>query len=61
MRSLPDGMDFLLRPVREGMISYANLRDGSLTLEDIFLLNAFLDNEHHNRQEVERFFNGKHS
>ena len=62
MRSLPDGIDFLLRPVREHMCSYESLKDGTLTLEDVFLMNAFLDNEYHNRSEVQRYLNhGKHT
>jgi hypothetical protein len=62
LRSLPDGLDFLLRPVREGMCSYTSLRDCSLTLEDVFLMNAYLDNEQANKGIAQRYFgNGKRS
>lgn len=45
---LPDGMDFLLRPVREGMCKYESLVDGTLTLEDILIMNVCLNNAAHN-------------
>lgn len=61
LRELPDGMDFLLRPVREGMCRYESLRDGTLTLEDILLMNAYLDNDAHNLAKIREFVNGKHS
>ena len=61
MMTLPDGLDFLLRPVRERMCSYESLKDGTITLEDVFLMNAYLDNENHNRAEVQRYLNGNHS
>lgn len=59
MRTLPDGLDFLLRPVHAGMCKYESLRDGSLTLEDIFLMNAYLDNADWNRVELMRLRNGE--
>jgi hypothetical protein len=52
-RSLPGGMDTLLRPVKAGMLRYEQLRDGSITLEDVLLCNTYLDNEAHNRQLAE--------
>jgi len=52
-------MDYLIRPVREGLITYANLRDGSLVLEDIFILNRYLDNEVHNRRVAEKIVERK--
>lgn len=62
LRSLPDGMDFLIRPVREGLCKYESLRDGALSLEDIFLMNAYLDNEQANKGIAQRYFgNGKRS
>lgn len=41
------------------MCRYESLRDGSLTLEDVFLMNTYLDNEAHNRAEMRRIFHGK--
>ena len=52
--SLPNGEDWLLTPVREGMIRYGDLKDGSLTLEDLFILNTYLRNETHNREVAQR-------
>lgn len=48
-----------MRPVHAGMCRYESLRDGSLTLEDIFLMNTYLDNTAHNRAEMERILYGK--
>nr|DAV51142.1 MAG TPA: hypothetical protein [Caudoviricetes sp.] len=53
--TLPDGMDFLIRPVEAGMCRYESLRDGTLTLEDILLMNAYLDNRAHNLAEVRKW------
>lgn len=48
--SLPDGEDWLLRPVLRGCCRYESLIDGTMGLEDIALLNDALDvqdeNEH---------------
>lgn len=41
------------------MCRYESLRDGSLTLEDVYLMNQYLDNEMHNRAEWRRITNGK--
>lgn len=41
-------MDFLIEPVDAGLIDYRALRDGSVTLEDILLLNVYLDNKRYN-------------
>lgn len=61
IRSLPEGMDFLIRPVRSGMCRYESLKDGTLTLEDVLIMNVYMDNESHNRAEIYRVQNGKHS
>lgn len=50
-----------MRPVHAGMCRYESLRDGSLTLEDVFLMNTYLDNVAHNRAEFERIAHGKRS
>lgn len=54
LRALQDGMDFLLRPVRAGFCRYESLKDGTLTLEDVFLMNAYLDNQAFNEAEIIR-------
>ncbi len=48
-RSLPEGEDWLLRPVIRGMCKYESLKDGTVDLADIALmndaLNVVVDNE----------------
>lgn len=41
--SLPDGEDWLLRPVVRGMCRYESLKDGSIDLSDVALMNDALD------------------
>lgn len=48
--SLPGGEDWLLRPVMQGLIKYESLLDGTLTLEDIALLNDAIDVKIHNEE-----------
>lgn len=59
--SLPDGIDFLIRPVREGMCRYESLKDGTLTLEDVFLMNCYLDNEVINQRILREWRDGERS
>lgn len=40
---LPDGQDYLMRPVLRGMCRYESLLDGTLGLHDIALMNEALD------------------
>jgi hypothetical protein len=40
---MPDGEDWLLRPVIEGMCKYESLLDGTLDLADIARMNDALD------------------
>nr|DAE18786.1 MAG TPA: hypothetical protein [Myoviridae sp. ctK7P4] len=47
-------MDYLLRPVHAGMCRYESLKDGSLTLEDVLIMNVSLDNLAYNRGLLER-------
>lgn len=54
LRALPDGLDFLLRPVRAGMCRFESLKDGTLTLEDVAIMVTYLDNEAHNLSEINR-------
>ena len=41
--SLPNGEDWVLRPVINGLIKYESLLDGTLSIDDIALLNDVLD------------------
>ncbi len=45
---MPDGLDFLFRPVLRGVIQYESLIDGTLSLEDVADLNDALDIRDHN-------------
>lgn len=48
-RSLPEGRSYLMRPLARGLCRFHELKDGSLGLEDIALMNDHLaceaDNE----------------
>ena len=41
--NLPDGEDWLMRPVMAGLCRYESLIDGALDLEDIACMNDALD------------------
>jgi hypothetical protein len=51
--SLPDDQDWLLRPVLAGMCRYESLKDGSLDLCDIALMNEALDVKAENEWRVQ--------
>lgn len=40
---MPGGEDWLLRPVVKGMCRYESLKDGTLSLADLALMNDVLD------------------
>lgn len=40
---MPDGLDWLLRPAVRGMCRYESLKNGSLDLADVALMNDALD------------------
>ena len=48
----------MIRPVHAGMCKYESLKDGTLTLEDILLMNVYLDNFAHNREILEQMRHG---
>lgn len=48
--SLPGGEDYLLRPVIKGMCKYESLKDGTLSLFDVALMNDALDVQHENER-----------
>jgi hypothetical protein len=49
---MPDGDDWLLRPVFAGCIKYESLIDGTLDLADVALLNDALDVQQENQDRV---------
>ncbi|MBI6182678.1 MULTISPECIES: DUF6889 family protein [Serratia] len=52
---MPNGRSFLLRPVHARMCSYESLKDGTLTLADIALMNESLDVEAENRYLLKKW------
>ncbi|MFY2594139.1 DUF6889 family protein [Achromobacter xylosoxidans] len=54
MKSLPGGEDWLLAPVLEGLCKYESLKDGTLDLADIALLNDALSVRADNKAEAYR-------
>ncbi|QIP56828.1 DUF6889 family protein [Hafnia alvei] len=49
------GEDYLLRPVEAGLISYPELKDGSVDLADIALMNDYLDMKADNQYRIEKW------
>lgn len=43
-----------MRPVYRGMISYLDLKGNDLTLEDILLMNVYIDNQKYNEFVLEK-------
>lgn len=58
MASLPDGEDWLMLPVLEGLCRFESLKDGTLDLADVALMNDALllraDNKARIREAEER-------
>lgn len=50
--SLPDGLSWLLTPVKQGMCRYESLLDGTLSLADIALMNEVLQAEGENESRA---------
>lgn len=53
--SLPDGLSYLLNPVDAGLIPYTALKDGSVDLYDIALLNDHLAVKADNQRRIEKW------
>ena len=53
--SLPDGEDYLMRPVDAGYIPYSALKDGSVDLADIARMNDWLDLKADNEHRIARW------
>ncbi|HCK02920.1 MAG TPA: hypothetical protein DHV72_23255 [Serratia grimesii] len=49
------GRSFLLRPVHARMCSYESIKDGTLTLADIALMNESLDVEAENNYLIKKW------
>lgn len=55
LESLPDGEDFLMRPVDAGYISYDKLIDGTVDLADVARMNDWLDLKADNEARIRRW------
>ncbi|MBP1000622.1 hypothetical protein J8629_26635, partial [Serratia fonticola] len=53
--SLPNGRSYLMRPVHANMCKFESLKDGTLTLADIALMNESLDVEAENRYLLKKW------
>lgn len=51
---MADGEDWLMRPVNEGLCRYESLKDGTLTLADIAMLNEMIDVRQENAARAQR-------
>jgi hypothetical protein len=56
---LPDDLDFLLHPVKAGMIPFTAIYDGSVSLADICLMNDYLEAETENEYRVQKYLERK--
>lgn len=52
--SLPDGQDWLMRPVLAGLCKFESLKDCTLSLEDIELMNNALDVKEENESRARK-------
>jgi len=52
---LPEGEDFLMRPVDAGFILYTALKDGSVDLADIARMNDWLDLKADNENRIAKW------
>ncbi|MGI4812801.1 MAG: DUF6889 family protein [Janthinobacterium lividum] len=50
---LPDGEDWLMRPVIEGLCKYESLKDGTLDLEDFMRMNDALNVRDENNMRLQ--------
>ena len=51
---MSDSSDWLLRPVLAGCCKYESLIDGTLTLEDVAVMNEALDVQYENERRLTR-------
>jgi hypothetical protein len=49
---MADGEDLIMRPVMRGMCSYESLKNGTIDLYDILLMNEAIDVERENQIRV---------
>ena len=54
--SLPDGLDWLMRPVLKGMCKFESLKDVTLDIADIAMMNDAIDVERENEMVMADLF-----
>lgn len=52
--SMPDGEDWLWRPVAEKLCSYESVKDGTLDIEDIAKMNDIIDVRNENQSRYRK-------
>lgn len=50
---MPDGLDYAMRPVLEGMCKFESLVDGTLSLRDLGIMNDALNARAENSRRAE--------
>lgn len=51
---MPEGEDYIFRPVLEGLCKYESLKDGTLNLSDIAKMNDALDVKYENEKRFRK-------
>ncbi len=51
---MPDGEDWVMRPVLEGLCSYESLKNGILDLEDVAKMNDSIDVRNENERRYRK-------
>lgn len=54
-----EGEDWLLRPVLRGLCKYESLKDGTLSLLDVAIMNEALDVQDENERRFHEHMKGK--
>jgi len=57
---LPNGEDWLLRPVMRGLCKYESLIDGTISIDDVALLNDALDVQEENTERIKEALGQDH-
>lgn len=53
---MPDGEDWLWRPVAEGLCKYESVIDGTLRLEDIAVMNDIIAARDENQARIQEYY-----
>ena len=50
---MPDGEDWIMRPVLRGLCKFESYKDGTLDMADVLLMNDALDVQDENQRRLE--------